>query len=169
MANKTVEELRGQTEAAWRNLSRQLDGMEPHLERSDAQGQWTTREVLAHLLFDPGWNVVDTLKTFTDRTLPVFDIQAGEVIVTPERRTMTLAQFKDTLEAQRRDALGYLDSLPEADLHARKVRIPLFKQFMGTDEISLAMFVGAMLGYHWSDHAGQLAKIRNAVGLPEAK
>jgi hypothetical protein len=45
----------------------------------------------------------------------------------------------------------------------------LFKEFMGTDEISLAMFTGAMFDYHWQDHAGQLAKIRKAAGLPEAK
>jgi len=63
--------------------------------------------------------------------------------------------------------LGYLGGLPETQL-ARKARIPLFKQFMGTDEITIPMFVGAMFGYHWNDHAGQLAKIRKAVGLPDA-
>ena len=47
----------------------------------------------------------------------------------------------------------------------RKLRIPPFKQFVGTDEISLAMFVGGMYDYHWNDHAGQLAKIRKAAGL----
>lgn len=31
------------------------------------------------------------------------------------------------------------------------------------------MFAGAMLDYHCNDHAGQLAKIRKAAGLPEAK
>jgi hypothetical protein len=29
--------------------------------------------------------------------------------------------------------------------------------------------VGALFDYHWNDHAGQLAKIRKAVGLPEAR
>ncbi len=27
------------------------------------------------------------------------------------------------------------------------------------------MFVGAMFEYHWNDHAAQLAKIRQAIGL----
>ena len=39
---------------------------------------------------------------------------------------------------------------------------------MGTDEITIPMFVGAIFGYHWNDHAGQLAKIRKAAGLPDA-
>jgi hypothetical protein len=30
------------------------------------------------------------------------------------------------------------------------------------------MFVGGMFSYHWNDHAGQLAKIRKAAGLPDA-
>jgi hypothetical protein len=40
---------------------------------------------------------------------------------------------------------------------------------MGTDEISIATYVGAMFDYHWGDHAGQLAKIRKAAGLPDAR
>jgi hypothetical protein len=168
MANKTVDALRGKTEAAWSNLSGQLQGMEPHLERSDAPGEWTTREVLSHLLFQPGSNPVDLLKTFADRDYKVVDFKAGEVHMTPERRAMSLKQYCDALDAQRRGVYQYLDTLPEADLAARKLRIPLFKQFMGTDEISLTMFVGGMFDFHWNNHAGQLGKIRKAVGLPDA-
>jgi hypothetical protein len=40
---------------------------------------------------------------------------------------------------------------------------------LGTDEITLPIFIGAMFGRHWSGHAGQLASIRRAAGLPEAK
>jgi preprotein translocase subunit SecA len=36
---------------------------------------------------------------------------------------------------------------------------------MGTDEITIDMYLGAMFDYHWNDHAGQLEKIRQAVGL----
>ena len=80
---------------------------------------------------------------------------------------MTLAQLREQLEAQRRDIFGYLELLGEADL-GRKAKIPLFKQFMGTDEITLPVYVGAMFDYHWNDHAGQIAKIRKANGLPDA-
>jgi hypothetical protein len=82
---------------------------------------------------------------------------------------MTLKQYTDALDAQRRGVYQYLDGLPEADLASRKLRIPVFKQFMGTDEISLAMFVGGMFDFHWNNHAGQLGKIRKAVGLPDAR
>jgi len=170
MANKTVEELGKKTDAAYGNLTRQLAGMEAHLERGDAPGEWTTRQVLAHLLLQPGWKPETTLATFTDKAdLPVFDLKPGEAIVTAERKSMTLRQFLDALDAQRRGVYQYLESVPEADLGRRKIRIPLFKQFMGTDEITLPMFIGAMYDYHWNDHAGQLAKIRKAAGLPEAK
>ena len=80
---------------------------------------------------------------------------------------MTLEQLVGALDAQRRSAFAYLESLAEDDL-TRKARIPLFKTFLGTDEISLPTFVEAIFEYHLNDHAEQLAKIRDAVGLPAA-
>ena len=165
-SQSTREELRDQVNAAHRNLSGQLRGMEPHLERSDAPGEWTVREVLSHLLFQPGFNPVTLLKTFADRELPLVEIVPGATYLDDRRRKMTLKEFLDALDTQHRTVLEYMASLTEADLR-RKARIPLFKQFMGTDEISIPMFVGALFGYHWNDHAGQLAKIRRAVGLPD--
>jgi len=163
-----VSELRKKNDAAFASITRQLQGMEPHLERSDAPGEWTTRQVLCHLLAEPGWDPVATLRSFDERNLPVVEINAGAVHVTPERQKMSLGQLVDALDEQRRKVFGYLDTLDDAQLERRKARVPLFKQFMGTDEIPIARFVGAMFDFHWNDHAGQLAKIRKAVGLPPA-
>ena len=169
MASNTANGLRTKTEAAWTNLTRQVQGMEPHLDRSDAPGEWTTRQVLCHLLFEPGWSPEATLESFDARSLPVIEIEPGKTYVSEDRTRMSLKQLVDALDEQRRRVFGYLDTLSDADLESRKARIPLFKQFMGTDEIPLARYVGAMYDYHWNDHAGQLAKIRKAAGLPEAK
>src|SRR5215475_14319530 len=168
MANATVTELRKKSDAAWANLGRQAEGLGPYLERSDAPGEWTTREVLCHLLFEPGFDPTALLKTFANRDLPVVEITPGDTHLTPERRKMSLKELVDGLDNQRRGLFAYLDGQSDAEL-GRKARIPLFKQFMGTDEIPIPMFVGAMFDYHWNDHAGQIAKIRKAAGLPEAK
>ncbi|MGH7400575.1 MAG: DinB family protein [Candidatus Rokuibacteriota bacterium] len=167
MASAVVDELRKKSDAAAANLSRQLQGMEPHLDRSDAPGEWTTRQVLCHLLGDPEEKPVAVLQSFTVSRLPVIDIEPGYAEVTPERQKMTLTQLREALETQRRGILSYLDSLDAADL-GRKAKIPLFKQFMGTDEIALPVYVGAMFDFHWNDHAGQIAKIRKANGMPDA-
>ena len=63
--------------------------------------------------------------------------------------------------------VGRVPSFLGRDLR-RKAKVSLFKQFMGTDEIALPVFVGAMFGFHWNDHAGQIAKIRKANGMPDA-
>lgn len=168
MAAKTVADLRERTDVSWTNLSKQLQGMEPHLERSDKPGEWTVREVLSHLLFPPGTDFIARLKTFATGALPVIEITPGQTHVTPERKTMTLKQLTDALDGQRKGAFAYLDTLSEADMQ-RKARIPLFKQLMGTDEIAIPVYVGAMYEHHWGDHTGQLAKIRKAAGLPDAK
>jgi len=167
MASQAVRELKDKAEAAWKNLTTQLAGMEPYLERADAPGEWTAREVLSHLLEGDDWKPAAVLASFAERDLPTIDIEPGETFLTPARKTMTLAQLVAALDAQRREVFAYLEGLSEADL-GRKARIPLFKSFMGTDEIPLAMFVGAMFDYHLNDHAGQIAKIRKAVGLPAA-
>ena len=166
MAIKTVEDLRVKTEATWTKLSRQLEGLEPHLERSDAPGEWTAREVLSHLMFEPGWDPVAILKKFSASDYPVIEIIPGNNYLNPERRAMSLKQLRDALEGQKRAVFGYLDGLAAADL-GRKARIPLFKQVMGSDEVPIPAYVGALFGHHWNDHAGQLAKIRKAAGLPE--
>lgn len=165
MANAIAEDLRAKSDAAWANLTRLLQGMEPHMDRSDAPGEWTTRQVLAHLLGEPGRRPADFLKKFSDRDLPVSETTPGQSNVTAERQKMSLKQFLDALDAQRREVLTYLEGLSEADLQGRKARIPFLKQFLGTDEIALAMFAGLLFDGHWNDHAGQLAKIRKAVGL----
>ena len=167
-ACKAVVELKTRADAAWRNVTRQIEGMAPYMERSDGPDEWTTREVLSHLLFEPGWKASSTLKTFSTTTLPVIEIEPGDTFVDDARRRWTLEQFLAALDAQRRDVFDYLEALPEAELE-RKARIPLFKTFMGTEEITIPVYVGAMFDYHWNDHAGQLAKIRKAVGLPEVK
>jgi hypothetical protein len=167
MATAATEELKRKSDAAAASLARQLQGMEPCLDKSDAPGEWTTREVLCHLLGDPGDEPVAVLQSFAVSGLPVIEIKPGHAAVTPERQKMTLGQLREALETQRRGILGYLDSLGAADM-GRKAKIPLFKQFMGTDEIALPVYVGAMYDFHWNDHAGQIAKIRKANGMPDA-
>jgi hypothetical protein len=165
MASKHAQDLRQRIDAASENLSRQLQGMDAHMERADAPGEWTTREVLSHLLFEPGFDPATTLATFSERDYPVVEIAPGDTFLDEQRRQMSLSQFRDALDAQRRRVIGYIESLEESAFERRKARIPLFKQFMGTDEITIDMYLGAMFDYHWNDHAGQLEKIRQTVGL----
>jgi hypothetical protein len=167
MAIAAIQELETRSQAAWKHLIAQLAGLAPYLERSDEPGEWTARQVLTHLLFPPGADMVALLKSFAERDLPLVELEPGDPFLTPERRAMTLEQLVAALDAQRHAVFDYLRSLSESDL-TRKARIPLFKTFMGTDEITLPVFVGAMYEYHWNDHASQLAKIRDAVGLPTA-
>lgn len=166
MAGPVLKALRERSEAAAQALRAQLAGMEAYLDRSDAPGEWTVRQVLCHLLFDPGWDPVPVLQRFREQDLLKIDVIPGRVTVTPERRRMTLAELIGALEHQQRVAFGYLEDLTDADLEQRRARIPLFKQLRGTEETPLSAFVAGLFDHHWRDHAGQLAKIRAAVGLP---
>ena len=164
----TVGELRAKSDAARERLGRQLQGMEAHLERTHADGQWTTREVLCHLLGEPGADFVALLACFSAADPPLVEIVPGQVTVTAERRRMTLAGLLAALDAQRAAVLGYLETLPPEDF-GRAARIPLFAPILGTEVVTLPVFVGAMFGMHWDAHADQIGQIRQAVGLTEAE
>ena len=168
MASKAANELKAKWEATSGRIQRQLQGMDAYMERADAPGEWTTREVLCHLLGEPGVDPVKGLQTFAERDLPTIDLSPGKTVVTEDRRKMTLKQFEEALEQRGRRLFEYLDGLSEADLTRRKARIPILKAFAGTDEIPMQMFLNALIDGHLNDHMGQLAKIRKAVGLPEA-
>lgn len=168
MATATVNGLKAKSDAAWANINKQLQGMEPYLDKSDAPGEWTTRQVLCHLLSDPGWDPVALLKSFSTSNLPVVEVKGSSADTSGARGTASLKQLLDGLDAQRKAIYGYLEGLSDADLK-RKARIPLFKELMGNEEVPIPVYVGALFDYHWNDHAGQLAKIRKAAGLPDAK
>ncbi len=168
MATVTVNGLKAKSDAAWANINKQLQGMEPYLDKSDAPGEWTTRQVICHLLFEPGWDPVTLLTSFSTSNLPVVEIKGGAADTSGTRGAASLKQLLDGLDAQRRAIYGYLEGLSDTDLQ-RKARIPLFKQLMGNEEVPIPVYVGALFDYHWNDHAGQLAKIRKAAGLPDAK
>jgi hypothetical protein len=168
MASQIVDELRTTTDVVWARLSAQLHGMESYMERSDAPGEWTTRQVLCHLLSEPGWRPVPVLFSFAPTDLPVIEIKPGQMSLTPERQMMTLPQFEHALDRHRREALAYLETLGDEALQ-RKARIPLFRQLLGTDEVTMPTWARVFFAIHWSDHADQLAKIRKAVGLPAAE
>src|SRR5256884_9510042 len=101
MAGRLVSEINAKSAAALTRLARQLDGMDPYLDSASARGEWTTREVLAHLLGDPGWDPLAALKTFAHRELPPIDVTAGTVVMTAERRPLTAQQLVDAIQRRR--------------------------------------------------------------------
>src|ERR1044071_6455092 len=72
--NHAAVELRRKSDAARERLGRQLAGMEGHLECTHAPGQWTTREVLCHLLGEPGTRLVGLLERFSATDPPLVEI-----------------------------------------------------------------------------------------------
>jgi hypothetical protein len=168
MASRVVDELRRATDAVWTRLNAQLQGMESHLERSDGPGEWTTRQVLSHLLAAPGWRPLSVLFAFSADQPPLIQMEPGRTYVTPEREMMRLHQFVKALDRHRLEVFEYLETLSDTALATRCARIPFFKPLLGTDEVTIPLWVRTVFATHWDDHAGQLAKIRKAVGLPEA-
>ena len=168
MGGTSVAELRKKADAAWGNLDAQLQGMEPYMDRSNAPGEWTTRQVLCHLLYEPEVTPAALLKTFAAENPPLIEFTPGQANVSGWREFMSLGQFREALDDQRSEVFAYLETLDGGDL-GRRARIPSFKQLIGSAEVSIRAFVSVLYDHQWNDHAAQLAKIRKAMGLPDAK
>lgn len=54
------------------------------------------------------------LKTFSEREYPLLEITPGATYLDDRRKKMTLKDFADALETQRRTVLEYLNGLTEA-------------------------------------------------------
>ena len=89
--------------------------------------------MLSHLLSEPGFRPIGLLERCASTELPLVEITPGVATVTQERGRMTLAELIAALETQRRAR------------SSRKARIPLFEPIIGADEITLPIFVGAIL------------------------
>src|SRR5206468_1259955 len=106
----------------------------------------------------------DELQTRTAR-IPLFK----QVMGTEEiPLAQSVGALVDAIDEQRRQVSALVAPISDDELQTRNARIPLFKQFMGTEEIPLAQYLGSLFDFPWNDHAGQIAKIRKAVGLPSA-
>jgi hypothetical protein len=167
MAGTIASEIMANSDAAFARLTRQLDGLEPYADRSDAPGQWTARAVLAHMLADPVMDPTAALGMFADRDRPTLNLELGKSRLTPERQRMSLKQLADALAQERQRVKAWVAGLSDDELMRRKARVPALAGVVGSEEVSLAMFARAVLELHLNDHAGQLGKIRKAVGLPE--
>src|SRR5262249_19609612 len=154
---------KAKTDAGGPDLTRQLEGREPDLERCAGRGAGATRGGDYDLLYRPGGGPTRAVELFRPKDLPLLETDLGKPYLNDERKRMSLKQFIDAIDEQRRQVFAVVASLSDDELQTRKAKIPLFKQFMGTEEVPLAQYVGALFDYHWNDHAGQLAKIRKAV------
>src|SRR5260370_3736087 len=141
MASQIVGELRTAPDTVWARLSGQLQGMERYMERSDAPAEWTTRQVLCHLLGAPGWRPVPVLSTFATAELPLIEIKPGQTHVTPERQMMRLHQFTNGLDRHRREGVGLLERLGDEAV-LTKARIPPFQPALSTSHGTRTHAVG---------------------------
>src|SRR2546430_17660386 len=101
MANAKTNDLRARIDKSWTHLKGQLQGMDTHMEATDAPGEWTTRQVLSHLLFEPGWKPVPLLKTFADKDLPLVEIDPGLTDMTGGGAALTPKHILGALSPQR--------------------------------------------------------------------
>src|SRR3990167_10979029 len=105
-----------------------LEGMtEEDAARRPADGEWSCKEMLSHLMGDEGESFVTGLRRFVDEDAPLIGVVAGLPYFTPARQAMSLSELRAGVWRQYEEVADFIGSLSDEQL-ARKGRVPLLKE-----------------------------------------
>ena len=143
-------------------MVRTLDGMDYCLDWKLDDDEWSAREVVYHLVGTPSGGIHEVLKGTLEGSIG--EVPTGILTnLTPERQSGDLARLQDDVEAVLAGVEKVLSSASDAQLAERSAIFNLTSK--GTKEERTAKTIVEHLLIHWRGHLGQLAAIRDALGL----
>lgn len=161
------EQLLREMEAAWqefrgqlRNLDYSLDWKAKPLEPEE----WCARDIIAHLLGNTRQSLLATVRMALAEENPTVELRGSSPFRSPETRAMQLPELVAQVDTLYREALALVTSLRESDL-SRKLTI---RRADGSlQERTCLEMVQRTFCRHWRDHARQVARIREELGVAE--
>ena len=164
MVSVAATSLRGALQQKMSELGEALEGMtEEDAARRPADGEWSCKEMLSHLMGDEGESFVTGLRRILNEDTPLIGVVAGLPYFTPARQAMSLAELRAGVWRQYEEVAEFVGGLNDDQL-ARKARIPLLKETPIGEYATLGQWAGAIINFHLTDHVGQMGKVREALG-----
>lgn len=164
MVSQAATSLGEAIEGKLRELGEALDGIgEEQAGRRPADGEWSCKEVLSHLMGDEGEREVDRLQRFMDEENPLIGIMVGLPYYTPERQAMSLSELRAGVWKRYEEMAVFVSGLNDEQLE-RGARIPLLKQTPIGEQATLAQWVGVVTTFHLPAHIEQVKGIRQQLG-----
>jgi hypothetical protein len=126
-------------------------------------GRWSPKQILSHLCGPEGVGFMPVIKTILEKDTPHVDIKAENPFFTGKRLKMTFAELLKEFEKEYTQIADFVAGLSVEQLN-RKAHIPMFKETPMGEYPTLAMFVGAVGGYHMDFHINHMKEILQALG-----
>src|SRR3972149_9299268 len=112
MVSVAATSLRDALDQKMRELGETLEGMtEEDAARRPADGEWSCKEMLSHLMGDEGESFVAGLHRFLDEDTPLIGVVAGLPYYSPARPAMSPSELSAGLWRQYQEAADFIGSL----------------------------------------------------------
>src|SRR3970282_711457 len=156
MVSVAATSLRAALEQKMKERGEAMEGMrEDDAARRPADGEWSCKEMLSHLMGDEGESFVAGLRRIADGDTPLIGVGAGLAAFSPARRAMSLSEMRAGVWRQYEEVADFISGLNDEQL-ARKARVPLLKDTPIGEYPTLGQWAGAIINFHLTDHIGQM-------------
>ena len=145
-------------------LSRLLDGIDYCFDWKPEDGEWSAREVVYHVADTPSGGLHVALQRVLEKSIEELPITSSLTNLTDERRLKDLDNVRQDVEAVLAGLEGALASTTDAQLKETTVRLHSISRSTIEDRTAQELMERAFVG-HWREHLGQLAALREMLGL----
>ena len=152
------------TQSIRRELDRLLEGLESHLDSKPNDEEWSAREIIYHMVETPEEGIHIAVQRTLEGSIQVLPMIANLTNLTSERQSKALADIRMDVEAVLSGMEGALTSTTDAELEERKTVFHSILRNVKEDRSAYQLTAGYFVR-HWRDHIGQLATLREALGL----
>ena len=139
-------------------LRRACKGIDEDMASCAPEGSWTPKQIVSHLCGPEGEGYMPYIRAFLDQDTPCLDIEASNPFYTERRASMTMAEMLDEL-ARQYGRIADLTARLTDDQLARKAHVPLMKDTPMGEYPTLAMWIEALVKYHFDFHIDHMRKI----------
>ena len=152
------------TQSIRRELDRLLEGLESHLDAKPNDEEWSAREIIYHIVETPEEGIHTAVRRTLEGSIQELPMTANLTNLTPERQSKDLTGIRMDVEAVLTGMERALTSTTDAELEERKTVFHSILRDVKEDRTAHQLTAGYFVR-HWRDHIGQLAALRETLGL----
>ena len=141
-----------------------LEGIDYCLDWKSDDQEWSAREIVYHVVDTPSGGIHTVVQGVLAGTIQEFAISSSLSNLTPERQAKDLERVREDVEAVIAGMERALATASDADLASQTVPMYSTTNRTSSDRTAQNLAEGIFVR-HWREHLGQLAALREALGL----
>ena len=145
-------------------LGRLLDGIDYCFDWKPSDEEWSAREIAYHIADTPSGGIHTAVRGVLEGGIQELPVTASLTNMTQERKEKDIGDVREDLEAVLTGIERALDSATDTELADRKLSFHSITRGT-TQERNAQELVEGLFLRHWREHLGQLAELREMLGL----